>query len=131
MGEMSDYYNDGAELAELLQHYDEETKPKLKDPHYWRSKNGRITRIELMDDRHLLNTINMLGRQGIQNALPLLKEKNKLLRETQLRMMGFGSTLTLRRYKNMIEEYEKRKAKEQEEELAQIKKNDRSDAGDG
>jgi hypothetical protein len=114
-GDMADYYGDpSAELADLLR-YDEETKKHLASEQYWKSRNGRVTRIDLMDDRHLTNTIKMLERQGIERALPLLEEENELLRETQLKMMGFSSTLVLKRYKNMVAEHAVRKEEEEGE----------------
>ncbi len=122
MGEMADYY--GGELSDILR-YDDETEKKARDPQYWVSKNGRVTRIDQMDDRHLLNTLRLLERRGIQHALPLLDEPNELLRETQLKMMGFNNSLTLERYKNMVKDHARR------QEALSREETDGADVGDG
>jgi hypothetical protein len=85
---------------------------------YWVSRDGRITLIRDMDQKHLVNTIQMLRRGHIEAALPLLREKNKLLRDTQLQMLGFRE-LTVHRYHRLLREFLRRErlAAEKEETL--------------
>jgi hypothetical protein len=126
MGEMSEYYGDdtwGAETIRAMRTRDKEvaeTKRQMESPEYWHSKNGRLTAIVDMDDKHLMNTILFLLRGGIAGVVDAVERKEhssdaQLIYATELRMLGFRE-LTVQRYKNLVAEQERREKKKADEE---------------
>lgn len=74
MGDLSNYY--GADAGELPA---EEDSPDDS----WVSENGRVTPIEKLDDRHLLNIIHLLQRSKNTDH----KQYPRLIEESQKRQM--------------------------------------------
>lgn len=99
MGEGAEYYGDW--VATPVEELPEDS------PHYWRTKDGRLLRIDEMKTIHLRNTVRFLEVRGMQSYIEVRGGTKDPVSRAEALMCPF-SELTARRYRQMLQELKRR-----------------------